>query len=79
MPDFSAFVRNPPNRIARSSWFTDDLEGFVGDGADGGQVALWTCRADKVSKIPRTPRSTMRDGRRTYLGRGCAGDFARHS
>ncbi|MBX3208809.1 MAG: cupin domain-containing protein [Labilithrix sp.] len=50
MPDFPAFVRNPLNRIARSSQFTDDIEGHVFDGADGSQVALWTCKADRISK-----------------------------
>ncbi|HET7544773.1 MAG TPA: hypothetical protein VFK05_33125 [Polyangiaceae bacterium] len=49
MPDFPAFVRNPLNRIARSSQYTDDIEGYVFDGADGSQVALWTCKADRVS------------------------------
>ncbi len=50
MPDFPAFIRSPLNRIARSSQFTDDIEGYVFDGADGSQVALWTCRADRTSK-----------------------------
>lgn len=50
MPAFPAFIRSPLNRIARSSQFTDDIEGYVFDGADGSQVALWTCKADRVSK-----------------------------
>ena len=50
MPDFPSFVCNPLNRIARSSQFTDDIEGYVFDGADGSQIALWTSRADRVSK-----------------------------
>jgi quercetin dioxygenase-like cupin family protein len=50
MPDFPDFVRSPGNRIARSSQYTDDIEGYVFDGADGSQVALWTCKADRVSK-----------------------------
>jgi quercetin dioxygenase-like cupin family protein len=50
MPDYPAFVRNPLNRIARSSQYTDDIEGYVFDGADGTQVALWTCKADRDSK-----------------------------
>jgi len=49
MPEFPSFVRHPANRIARSSQYTDDIEGFVFDGADGSQVALWTCRADRSS------------------------------
>jgi quercetin dioxygenase-like cupin family protein len=50
MPDFPAFVRNPINRIARASQYTDDIEGYVFDGADGSQVALWTCKADRASE-----------------------------
>ena len=49
MPDFPAFVRNPLNRIARASQYTEDVEGYVFDGADGSQVALWTCKADRAS------------------------------
>jgi quercetin dioxygenase-like cupin family protein len=49
MPDFPAFVRSPRNRIARASQYTDDVEGYVFDGADGSQVCLWTCRADRIS------------------------------
>jgi quercetin dioxygenase-like cupin family protein len=50
MPDFPAFAKSPANRIAPSSQFTDDVEGYVFDGADGSQVALWTAHADRVSK-----------------------------
>jgi quercetin dioxygenase-like cupin family protein len=50
MPDFPAFIRSPLNRISRSSQYTDDIEGYVFDGSDGSQVALWTCKADRVSK-----------------------------
>jgi quercetin dioxygenase-like cupin family protein len=50
MRDFPAFIRSPQNRIARSSQYTDDIEGYVFDGADGSQVALWTSRADRISK-----------------------------
>lgn len=50
MPDFPPFVRSRLNRIARSSQFTDDIEGYVFDGADGSQAALWTCKADRASE-----------------------------
>jgi quercetin dioxygenase-like cupin family protein len=50
MPDFPAFAKSPANRIATSSQFTDDIEGYVFDGADGSQVGLWTAHADRVSK-----------------------------
>lgn len=49
MSDFPDFTKNPLNRIARSSQFTDDIEGYVFDGADGSQVAFWTSKADRVS------------------------------
>lgn len=49
MPDFPAFIRDPRNRIATASQFTADIEGYVFDGADGSQVALWRCDADRVS------------------------------
>jgi mannose-6-phosphate isomerase-like protein (cupin superfamily) len=49
MPDFPAFVRNPKNRIARASQFTEGIEGYLFDGADGSQVTLWQCLADRCS------------------------------
>jgi mannose-6-phosphate isomerase-like protein (cupin superfamily) len=48
--DFPTFVKNPANRIALASQFTNDVEGYLFDGADGSQVALWTAHADRVSK-----------------------------
>jgi quercetin dioxygenase-like cupin family protein len=49
MNDFPEFMKNPKNRIDASSQHTDDIEGYVFDGADGSQMAFWTCRADRVS------------------------------
>jgi quercetin dioxygenase-like cupin family protein len=49
MPDFPDFIRNAENRIARSSQYTDDIEGYLFDGADGTQVALWTSHARRTS------------------------------
>jgi quercetin dioxygenase-like cupin family protein len=46
---FPPFAKAPANRIAASAQFTDDIEGYVFDGADGSQVALWTAHADRVS------------------------------
>jgi len=43
MPDFPAFMKNPLNRIAASSQATPGVEGYVYDGADGSQLAFWTC------------------------------------
>jgi quercetin dioxygenase-like cupin family protein len=47
---FPAFMKRPENRIAADSQFTDDVEGYVFDGADGSQAALWECRHDRVSR-----------------------------
>lgn len=43
MNDFPEFMRAAPNRIATSSQATPGVEGYVFDGADGSQMAFWTC------------------------------------
>jgi quercetin dioxygenase-like cupin family protein len=50
MTDFPAFMKSPLNRIAASSQYTDDIEGYLFDGADGSQVAFWTCTKDRTSR-----------------------------
>jgi quercetin dioxygenase-like cupin family protein len=37
-------MRHPSNRIAARSQATPGVEGYVFDGADGSQMAFWTCR-----------------------------------
>jgi mannose-6-phosphate isomerase-like protein (cupin superfamily) len=49
MPDFPWFMRNEMNRIASASQYTEGVEGYVFDGADGSQVAFWTCKEDRIS------------------------------
>ena len=49
MADFPAFMSSPANRIAAASQYTEGIEGYVFDGADGSQVAFWTCRQDRTS------------------------------
>ena len=49
MKDFPGSVRHPANLIAANAQHTDDIEGYVFDGADGSQVAFWTCHADRTS------------------------------
>jgi quercetin dioxygenase-like cupin family protein len=44
MHDFPEFMKNPVNRIAKSNQATPGVEGYVFDGADGSQMAFWTCR-----------------------------------
>ena len=44
MDEFPKFMKHTANRIATSSQATPGVEGYVFDGADGGQMAFWTCR-----------------------------------
>ncbi len=55
MNDFPASLRHPANRVDSGSQYTDDIEGYLFDGADGSQVAFWTTRADRTSKEHRHP------------------------
>jgi len=43
MNDFPLFMKQGANRIATSSQATPGVEGYVFDGADGSQMAFWTC------------------------------------
>jgi mannose-6-phosphate isomerase-like protein (cupin superfamily) len=43
MEDFPEFMKSPANRIATSDQATPGVEGYVYDGADGSQMAFWTC------------------------------------
>lgn len=43
MDDFPEFMKHPSNRIAQSDQATPGVEGYVFDGADGSQMAFWTC------------------------------------
>jgi len=49
MPDFPAFMKHPANRIATTSQATPGVEGYVFDGANGSQMAFWTCRNNAAS------------------------------
>lgn len=44
MDDFPPFMKNPVNRIVPAAQATPGVEGYVFDGADGSQMAFWTCR-----------------------------------
>lgn len=44
MNEFPEFMRNEANRIATKSQATPGIEGYVFDGADGSQMAFWTCK-----------------------------------
>lgn len=43
MNEFPEFMRHSANKIASSSQATPGVEGYVFDGAEGSQMAFWTC------------------------------------
>ena len=43
MKNFPDFMQHPANRIATTGQSTPGVEGYVFDGADGSQMAFWTC------------------------------------
>ncbi|HWX56486.1 MAG TPA: cupin domain-containing protein [Verrucomicrobiae bacterium] len=43
MDDFPEFMKHPANRIAGSQQATPGVAGYVFDGAEGSQMAFWTC------------------------------------
>jgi quercetin dioxygenase-like cupin family protein len=49
MQDFPDFMKHPSNRIATTSQATPGIEGYIFDGADGSQMAFWTCRETAAS------------------------------
>jgi len=49
MDDFPQFMKHPANRIATSNQATPGVEGYIFDGADGSQIAFWTCRETAAS------------------------------
>src|SRR5437667_350285 len=49
MDDFPQFMKHPANRIAKTNQATPGVEGYIFDGADGSQLAFWTCRETAAS------------------------------
>ena len=49
MDSFPEFMKRPANKIATSSQATPGVEGYVFDGADGSQMAFWTCASTATS------------------------------
>jgi mannose-6-phosphate isomerase-like protein (cupin superfamily) len=49
MDEFPEFMKHASNRIAASSQSTPGIEGYVFDGADGSQMAFWSCRGAVLS------------------------------
>ena len=50
MKDFPEFMKNEKNHISSSQQNTEDINGYYFEGADGSQMAFWTCYSDRVSK-----------------------------
>ncbi|MBN1441027.1 MAG: cupin domain-containing protein [Anaerolineales bacterium] len=50
MNGFPEFMRNPKNAVHIDSHYVAGLEGFVYDGADGGQVLLWSGREAGIAE-----------------------------
>lgn len=49
MNEFTAFMRQPINRVPQAQQNTPDVEGYYYTAADGSQMAFWTCLSDRVS------------------------------
>jgi mannose-6-phosphate isomerase-like protein (cupin superfamily) len=49
MDNFPEFMKHQANRIATSDQATPGVEGYVFDGADGSQMAFWTCQETAAS------------------------------
>ena len=49
MDNFPEFMQHPANRIATIAQVTPGVEGYVFDGADGSQMAFWTCHQTALS------------------------------
>ncbi|WP_335582403.1 cupin [Candidatus Formimonas warabiya] len=50
MKDFPGFMENSANHIDSAEQNTEDIDGYYYEGADGSQMAFWTCHSDRVSK-----------------------------
>jgi quercetin dioxygenase-like cupin family protein len=55
MNDFPEFMKNPKNRVHATSHFVAGLEGYVFDGTDDSQIAIWTCREAGVAAEHKHP------------------------
>jgi hypothetical protein len=49
MESFPEFMKHPSNRIVCNQQATPGVEGYVFDGADGSQLAFWTCSENAAS------------------------------
>ena len=49
MNDFPEFMKHPYNKISSRSQYGKGIVGYVFDGADGAQMAIWTCPTVGIS------------------------------
>lgn len=49
MDDFPSFMRNPTNLIRARDQHTRGIVGYVVDGTDGSQIAIWTHRGEAAT------------------------------
>jgi predicted ester cyclase/uncharacterized cupin superfamily protein len=50
LAEFPPFMKRAKNRIPTTSQYTEAIEGYVFEGADGSQAAFWTCHEDGTCK-----------------------------
>jgi mannose-6-phosphate isomerase-like protein (cupin superfamily) len=50
MNAFPEFMKNPANCVGKESQHTEGIEGYVFNGADGSQMAFWSCYQDRDSQ-----------------------------
>lgn len=50
MKEFPEFMKNTQNHISSEDQNTKDIDGYFYEGADGSQMAFWTCYSDRTSK-----------------------------
>ena len=55
MKDFPDFMKNKMNHINAAEQNTADIDGYFYEGADGSQMAFWTCSSDGTSKAHTHP------------------------
>ncbi len=49
MKEFPDFMKSPSNLIGKDAQYSEGIEGYVFNGADGSQMAFWTNYRDSVS------------------------------
>ncbi len=48
--DFPEFMKNKRNHINGKEQNTEDIDGYFYEGADGSQMAFWTCYSDRIAQ-----------------------------